>query len=70
MNRVLCLTADDYYLRTGHPSAPGDDDITTFAPRSTRILLILDPLQKAFCPPTWRWPAATRCAARASPERA
>ena len=24
-------------------------------------------MSKAFCPPTWRWPAATRCAAPCCP---
>ncbi len=46
----MVVSADDYYLRTGHQLCIGDDDITTFVAKINPILLILDPLQKAFCP--------------------
>ena len=50
MSKVMVVSADDYYLRTGHQLCIGDDDITTFVAKINPILLILDPLQ-SFLPP-------------------
>ena len=42
MNRVLCLTADDYFQRTGQPLTLKDEALSKFAAKAG---LIVDPLQ-------------------------
>ena len=45
MNRVLCLTADDYFQRTGQPLTLKDEALAKFAAKAGPLLLIVDPLQ-------------------------
>ena len=45
MNRVLCLTADDYFQRTGQPLTLKDEALSKFAAKAGPLLLIVDPLQ-------------------------
>ena len=45
MNRVLCLTADDYFQRTGQPLTLRDEALAKFAAKAGPLLLIVDPLQ-------------------------
>ena len=45
MNRVLCLTADDYFQRTGQPLTLKDEALANFAAKAGPLLLIVDPLQ-------------------------
>ena len=45
MNRVLCLTADDYFRRTGQPLTLKDEALAKFAAKAGPLLLIVDPLQ-------------------------
>ena len=45
MNRVLCLTADDYFQRTGQPLTLKDQALADFAAKAGPLLLIVDPLQ-------------------------
>ena len=45
MNRVLCLTADDYFAKTGQPLTLKDQALADFAAKAGPLLLIVDPLQ-------------------------
>ena len=45
MNQVLCLTADDYFQRTGQPLTLRDEALAKFAAKAGPLLLIVDPLQ-------------------------
>ena len=45
MNRVLCLTADDYFQRTGQPLTLKDEALAKFAAKAGPLLLSVDPLQ-------------------------
>ena len=45
MNRVLCLTADDYFQRTGQPLTLKDEALAKFAAKAGPLLRIADPLQ-------------------------
>ena len=45
MNRVLCLTADDYFGKTGQPLTLKDQALADFAAKAGPLLLIVDPLQ-------------------------
>ena len=45
MSRVLCLTADDYFHRTGQPLTLKDKALARFAAKAGPLLLIVDPLQ-------------------------
>lgn len=45
MNRVLYLTADDYFQRTGQPLTLKDEALAKFAAKAGPLLLIVDPLQ-------------------------
>ena len=45
MNRVLCLTADDYFRHTGQPLTLKDEALAKFAAKAGPLLLIVDPLQ-------------------------
>lgn len=45
MNRVLVLTADDYFSRTGQPLTLKDQALADFAAKAGPLLLIVDPLQ-------------------------
>ena len=68
MNRVLCLTADDYFQRTGQPLTLKDEALAKFAAKAGRCCSSWTRC-RAFCPPGWKWPAATRCAASCCPSR-
>ena len=61
MNRVLVLTADDYFGKTGQPLTLKDQALADFAAKAGPLLLIVDPLQ-SFLPSDVGWQAATRCA--------
>ena len=45
MNRVLVLTADDYFGKTGQPLTLKDQALADFAAKAGPLLLIVDPLQ-------------------------
>ena len=45
MNRVLVLTADDYFGKTGQPLTLKDQALADFAAKTGPLLLIVDPLQ-------------------------
>ena len=45
MNRVLVLTADDYFAKTGQPLTLKDQALADFAAKAGPLLLIVDPLQ-------------------------
>ena len=45
MNRVLVLTADDYFGKTGQPLTLKDPALADFAAKAGPLLLIVDPLQ-------------------------
>ena len=45
MNRVLVLTADDYFGKTGQPLTLKDQVLADFAAKAGPLLLIVDPLQ-------------------------
>ena len=45
MNRVLVLTADDYFGKTGQPLTLKDQALAAFAAKAGPLLLIVDPLQ-------------------------
>ena len=45
MNRVLVLTADDYFGKTGQPLTLKDPVLADFAAKAGPLLLIVDPLQ-------------------------
>ena len=45
MNRVLVLTADDYFGKTGQPLTLKDQALADFAAKARPLLLIVDPLQ-------------------------
>ena len=45
MNRVLVLTADDYFGKTGQPLTLKDEALAKFAAKAGPLLLIVDPLQ-------------------------
>ncbi len=42
---MLCLTADDYFQRTGQPLTLKDEALAKFAAKAGPLLLIVDPLQ-------------------------
>ena len=45
ISRVMVVTADEYYLRTGRPLLIKDQALADFVDRLDPVLLILDPLQ-------------------------
>ncbi len=61
MNRVLVLTADDYFAKTGQPLTLRIRHWRILPPRPGRCCSSWTRC-RAFCPPMWRWQAATRCA--------
>ena len=68
MSRVMVVTSDAYFARTGSPLCIPDTGFAKYVGKAAPALVIIDPLQ-SFLPAGWRWPAATRCAAPCCPSK-
>ena len=68
MNRVLVLTADDYFGKTGQPLTLKDQALADFAAKAGPLLLIVDPLQ-SFLPAGVEMASRNQMAASCCPSR-